>query len=89
MRRLLAATFVWALLAPATLAQAQSPARPKADKPRVELVEMEELRIRGKRHGPGGVVFITRRRPELERMLDLRRSFIPEILKSAEALALE
>ena len=69
--------------------QAQSPVQPQADQPSVEVVEMEEVEIRGKRHGPGGVIFITRRRPELDRMLDLRRSFIPEILKSAEALPLE
>ena len=88
MKTLLVVTVAAALLAPA-LAQAQSPAQPQADQLRVEVVEMEEVKIRGRRHGPGGAIFITRRRPELERMLDLRRSFIPEILKSAEALPLE
>jgi len=89
MRALLVTLLVGALLAPAALAWAQTTPPDEDTKPRVKFVEMEELDILGKRHGPGGLIFMTRRRPELERMLRIRRSFIPEILKSAEALALE
>ena len=89
MKRILTLAVALALLAPAGAALGQTASEARKDPAPVRVYDMEPIDVHGKRVGPGGFVVMGRRAVELDRLLELRRSFVPEILKSAERLATE
>jgi len=89
MKRILAAVVVAALALPAGLAFGQTAGGARKDETPVKFIDMAELEIRGEPVKPIVQLYNARRRLEFGRLMSLRRSFVPEILKSAEQLALE
>ncbi len=57
-----------------------------ATRKRIQFIDMGEYFVRGKRQLPTVELVEGHRRPRFKRLLDLRRSFVKEIVRSAESL---
>jgi hypothetical protein len=55
-------------------------------KPRIQFLEFEDFFVRGHRQAPTVKTIHGHTTPQFERLIKLRRSFVPEILKSAQLL---